>query len=120
MSVFGALDPFKACVISRDGYHLDPGPDDEHEAARCARTLNTLVNNQRKDVKDEAKSHSDPDRHERSGHVPRHSEPVISGAPHHLPAALKAHEFKNKPGDQRHHYPDQVNFAGHDVTFRHG
>lgn len=41
------------------------------------------------------------------------------GAPHHLPAALKAREFKQKPGDQRHHYPEHVDFAGHDVTFKH-
>jgi hypothetical protein len=53
------------------------------------------------------------------------STPTSVGAPHggghHLPPALKAHEFKNKPGDQRHHYPDHVNFAGPggNVTFQH-
>lgn len=44
------------------------------------------------------------------------------GGHHHLPAALKAHEFKDKlPGDQSKHYPMHVDFAGpgHDVTFRH-
>ena len=89
MSVFGTPDPFKACVLTQDGHHMDPGPTDE-EAANCKKTLKHLVSNQK------------------------------VGAPHHLPAALKAHEFKNKPGDQRHHYPEQVSFAGHPVTFNHG
>jgi hypothetical protein len=50
------------------------------------------------------------------------AEPIVItiGAPHHLPAALKAHEFKSKPGDQSQQYPEHVNFARHDVTFRHG
>jgi hypothetical protein len=41
------------------------------------------------------------------------------GAHHALPAALKAHEFRPRPGDQRPHYPERVDFAGHDVTFQH-
>ncbi len=43
----------------------------------------------------------------------------VVGAPHHLPAALKAHEFHNKPGDQSTHYPHRVDFKGPDVTFKH-
>jgi hypothetical protein len=43
-----------------------------------------------------------------------------SGGHHHLPPALKAHEYKNKPGNQSHQYPETVNFAGvGKATFEH-
>jgi hypothetical protein len=42
------------------------------------------------------------------------------GGGHHLPPALKAHEFKDKPGDQRPHFPKTVDFAGPGkATFKH-
>jgi hypothetical protein len=51
--------------------------------------------------------------------------PASVGAPHgggghHLPPALKAHEFRDKPGDQRPHFPKTVDFAGPGkATFHH-
>ena len=51
--------------------------------------------------------------------------PAAVGAPHgggghHLPPALKAHEFHDKPGDQRPHFPKTVDFAGPGkATFKH-
>jgi hypothetical protein len=42
------------------------------------------------------------------------------GGGHHLPPALKAHEFTPKPGDQRPHFPKTVDFAGPGkATFHH-